>query len=236
MVELKTTRYYSDMVNDEYNRARTHWNKITPALKMVLEKTATNTYKSCPEEIILEIERRAFIINFLHQILLKLTRKSRHCLFVYTRNDYNATKTGEQLNISNVAVLKHIGKARDIANQILSDMGLTNDVFKLFTYPEVRYSLPFNGIKVGYPYENYMNLPQNKSWVCKFGRKKFPINKSCLIPEYLEFCGCPHSVCPICCNNESCTRSDKFPDNKKTTPVVAKNYEKVKAILTNIAS
>lgn len=204
--------------------------------KLIAHNHNSKTYSDSPEQICMEETRIKFIRVFLKKLLKRISRLQRHYLFAYIRNDYNASQTAEQLNKSQSTISRSIYDIRKIAFELVDELGFEMADFKEIVVPEIcKFNSKYNRMS-GYPYEHYINLHPNDSWICRFGRKQYPVNKTCLIPEYLE-CTCPNKnvVCPICNNNYSCTRIDKFPDNKHYSDKAIQHREKLDIMFDMIA-
>lgn len=204
-------------------------------INMITKHDTTSSYGKSAEEVYIEKYRHSLIRQFLHQLLRKIKPIQRKYLFTYIRNDYNTSATGESLGISKVTVGYHLKNIREQAFELVNEYNLTIPDFKELVLPEIcKYQHKYSKIG-GFPYEQFMNLPPNKTWVCKFGSKKFPINKSCMIPEYLENAGCPDSICTICNKSYTCTRTDKYPKNKYYTEEALNRAERIDLLLDMIA-
>ena len=56
-----------------------------------------------------------------------------------------------------------------------------------------------------------------------------------MIPEYLENTGCSDSICPICNGSYTCSRVDKFPENKRYNDKVKERLDNLDIYLDMIA-
>ena len=202
---------------------------------MIANQFKCDTFSSSPEEIYLESERTYLIRFFLRKLLKRISKLQRKYLFAYIRNDYNASQTAEVLEVDEKNIRYHIGKIREEAYTLISEMNMQIPEFKELIIPEIAKFHHKSSKIAGFPYEQYMNLPQGTTWTCKFGNKKFEINKTCMIPEYLENTGCSDSICPICNGSYTCSRVDKFPENKRYNDKVKERLDNLDIYLDMIA-
>lgn len=226
-------KHFSVAMRSEYSNGEMHHTKIVKLIAN--EKLKYSAYTGSPEEIIMEVTRKAMIRHFLHQLLRRISKLQRKHLFAYIRNDYNASQTAEVLEVDEKNIRYHIGKVREEAYNLISEMNMQIPEFKELIIPEIAKFHHKSSKIAGFPYEQYMNLPQGTTWTCKFGNKKFEINKTCMIPEYLENTGCSDSICPICNGSYTCSRVDKFPENKRYNDKVKERLDNLDIYLDMIA-
>lgn len=188
------------------------------------------SYKYDSESIMLEQERAALIAHFWKELKERLSAKQLNVLCTYVKCGNNALQTAKTLGIYHNVINKQINNIRRIAAQLLQELNLTHAEFKEAIIPQINNYIPHTSSSVGYPYEGYMNLPANKKWQAQFGTKRYPINKSCMLPEYLQELtgGC---ICPICADSGNCTRTDAFPDNAENKEAIEKNIKRLEAAI-----
>lgn len=202
---------------------------------MIANQFKCDTFSSSPEEIYLESERTYLIRFFLRKLLKRISKLQRKYLFAYIRNDYNALQTAEVLEVDEKNIRYHVGKVREEAFELVKELEFTLPDFKELISPEIGKFNRKAGRIAGFPYEQYMNLDPNAKWTCKFGTKRFSVDKTCMIPEYLENTGCSDSICPICNGSYTCSRVDKFPENKRYNDKVKERLDNLDIYLDMIA-
>ncbi len=170
------------------------------------------TYKQNPEEILLDKERNDTIKTFWSMLRKRLSRKEFNTLMMFIAMNNKVRKTGRYMNIDEKQVRRNIGYIQRKAKELMDELGLTVDDMKDYLKPQINLNLPHKSRGVGYPFEKYLSLPKNKRWTFRFGSVKSPINKTCMIPEYLKASG-SNAICNICSESKTCTRCDAFPEN-----------------------
>lgn len=173
------------------------------------------SYKQNPEEILIDKERNQAIKDFWVELKNRLSEKELDYLFAYIGNDNNGRKTARYFDVGENNVRYYMNKIQKKAKILLEEMGLTVDDMKDIIRPQINLGMARHSQGVGYPFEKYMALAKNKRWTFRFGSLKMPINKPCMIPEYLKASGCD-CVCNICCESDTCKRTDAYPENGET--------------------
>jgi hypothetical protein len=209
----------------------------------------------------IEDERREVVefleTEFLQKLLKQLEPKEVAFLYKYIDNNNNALQTAKDLEVNEAKIRRTLKHIQDKARELLAEMKMTkqedfhyreNGADKVVTIireipvsyedakecfrPTVNLNFTQSAMSVGYPSETYMNLPKDRKWQIKFGEKRFPVNKTCMIPEYLEMTNCK-CVCNICNENFKCTRKDAYPSNAE--PMAMKiNALKIEECIANL--
>ena len=173
------------------------------------------SYKQNPEEILIDKERNQAIKDFWVELKKRLSKKEFDTLMVFVGTGNKVRETGRRLGIDKKQVQRNMGYVQKKAKELLEEMGLTVDDMKDIIRPQINLGMESHSKGVGYPFEKYMALAKNKRWTFRFGSLKMPINKPCMIPEYLKASGCD-CVCNICCESDTCKRTDAYPENGET--------------------
>ena len=173
------------------------------------------SYKQNPEEILIDKERNQAIKDFWIELKKRLSKKEFDTLMVFVGTGNKVRETGRRLDIDKKQVQRNMGYVQKKAKALLEEMGLTVDDMKDIIRPQINLGMARHSQGVGYPFEKYMALAKNKRWTFRFGSLKMPINKPCMIPEYLKASGCD-CVCNICCESDTCKRTDAYPENGET--------------------
>lgn len=170
------------------------------------------SYKQNPEEIFLDKERSETIKEFWGRLKEKLTKKEFDTLMMFMSQKNKTRATGRELGIDEKQVRRNLSYIRKKAMAILAEIDLNVEDFKDTIKPQINISLPRHSQGVGYPFEKYIGLAKNKRWNFRYGSMKLPVNKTCMIPEYLKASGCD-GICNICSESQTCSRIDAFPEN-----------------------
>lgn len=214
-VELleRSAKYQESSQNSKENR-------LKAKMGFIDANVASN--RDNPEEILLERERLAELVDLWAAVEEVLTPRQLEIFMMFIECQENCAEVGRELGVTQQAVFKTIQGIRKKIQKHLGDM--------LNEYREVL--LPPQSLKeatkpmgVGYIFEKEMKMPVESSWQTKYGRKIFYTKEICHMPEYLANTN-SYSICTIC--EEKCTRKIEFP----MQPRLSEEKEKIiKAII-----
>lgn len=190
------------------------------------------SYKQSPEEILMDKERNEITKEFWFKLRERLTEKEKKYLYWFVSMNNKVRATARELTVDEKNVRYFIGKIQKKANELMVEMGLTIDDMKDYLKPQINLNLPHKSRGVGYPFEKYISLPKNKSWSFRWGKQRSPINKTCMIPEYLQASG-SNSLCNICSESKTCTRCDAFPEND-VSELKSRHLLRMNEVMSNI--
>lgn len=173
------------------------------------------SYKQNPEEILIDKERNQAIKALWVELKNRLNEKELDYLFAFVANNNKGRETARQFGVDEKNVRYYMNKIQKKAKALLEEIGLTVDDMKDIIRPQINLGMARHSQGVGYPFEKYIALAPGKSWSFRWGKMRLPINKPCMIPEYLKASGCD-CVCNICCESDTCKRTDAYPENGET--------------------
>lgn len=229
---MEINNYINKAEREDFRLSRHYWSAVANATSKKITDQINESYKYSPEYIMLENERKSIIEMLWKEFKKKISAVDFAYLMKYISCQSNASSTASQVDISNKGIEKRIKKCQKLAYELLEEMGLTIVDFKESLVPEISNYISGSTHTAGYPFEHYMNLPVNKKWQDKFGTQRAKINKSCLIPEYLQACGLCNCQCNICTDTNNCRRKDAFPDNDRTG-ILKRSKAKVEECINN---
>lgn len=191
------------------------------------------SYKNDPETILIERERKELLAKLYDAIKYHIHPVDLAILLKYISCNNNIRETARVTNLNKNKISRSLKKVQHLVEYILKTEGVSPEDFKEYFRPEINSYITSHASHVGYPSEQYMNLPTWRSWTIKYGTKRFTAKKSCLIPEFLEASGLPDCQCNIC--NEKCSRCDVFTGNAVTEKQIT-HEQKVLECIKNIKS
>lgn len=201
----------------------------------MIDNQISLSYKSDPETILLEQERKIRLLRFWQQLKANLSDKEFKYLATYVNCKNNYHEAARILNTYHKEVMRIIELVQEKAAKIAQWQGVTMDDLKQDLHPQINDFFTQKASNVGYPSEAYINLPANRWWSLRYGSQRFPTNKRCLIPEFLEASECKCN-CNICIEGYKCTRIDAYPENAEPKEYLAKKEKQLREIIKEIQS
>lgn len=240
--EIKTDGYYTDDIkkNQYYTEQQIKWTdireqRLREKYMQYLECNVGDVdyYNDNPEYMLLEEERINMIKDYIKRYTDELTFNELVCIFAYSKNNMNASKSAQEVNMTIGVFNNHLKKARAKAFKLMEDMGIDKQDMYEAMNPTPIYNTRSDNEKVGLLFEYYMHLPKGQT----YEGREFSTSKKyvCRIPEYV---GCNQPTmcisCSLCNDTHDCSRSDIFLSNKKPIEWLEKHKSELEDCIMNI--